>query len=112
MIEHVILDKKTKKAFGQCVRRNNKITLTKIQKLSKIYQKLVSILMISRHFYEYGYQNVLPQSTHMSTSDEKHRREPKCTKVMILLARYVQMRLHFSFFAIGFDDGQKLLITN
>ena len=44
------------------------------EKLSKKYQKLVSTSTISRHFCEYGYKNVLPQSTHMLTSDEKHRR--------------------------------------
>ena len=39
-----------------------------------MYQKLVSTSRISRHLREYGYENVWPQSTHMLTSDEKHRR--------------------------------------
>ncbi|CAF4079820.1 unnamed protein product, partial [Rotaria sordida] len=34
----------------------------------------VSTSTISRHLHKYGYKNVLPQSTHMLTSDEKQRR--------------------------------------
>ena len=32
--------------------------------------------MISRYLHEYGYKNVLPQSTHMVAPDEKYRRVP------------------------------------
>ena len=54
---------------------SNKTTLTEMQeKLSKRYSKLVSTSTISGHFHEYGYKNVLPQSTHMLTSDGKHQR--------------------------------------
>jgi transposase-like protein len=42
--------------------------------LSKMYHKSVSTSTISRHLHEYGYKNVLPQSTHILTSDEKNRR--------------------------------------
>ena len=80
-----------------------------------MYQKLVSTSTISRHLHEYGYENVLPQSTHMLTSDEKYLdvyNGPKGIKVVILLARYLHMRLHFSLFAIEFGDGQKLLVMN
>jgi queuine/archaeosine tRNA-ribosyltransferase len=44
------------------------------EKLLKIYHKSVSTSTISRHLHEYGYKNVLPQSTHILTSDEKERR--------------------------------------
>ena len=43
-------------------------------KTSKVYHKSVSTSTISRHLHEYGYRNVLPQSTYMLTSDEKERR--------------------------------------
>ena len=43
------------------------------EKLSKVYHKSVSTSTISRHLHEYGYKNVLPQSTHILTSDEKER---------------------------------------
>ena len=39
-----------------------------------MYPKLVSTSTISRHLHEDGYKNVLPQSTHILTSNEKHRR--------------------------------------
>ena len=38
-----------------------------------MYHKSVSTSTISRHLHEYGYKNVLSQSTHMLTSDEKQR---------------------------------------
>jgi cobalamin biosynthesis Co2+ chelatase CbiK len=44
------------------------------EKLSKMYHKSVSTSTISRHLHKYGYKNVLLQSTHMLTSDEKERR--------------------------------------
>ena len=44
------------------------------ENLSKMHHKSVSTSTISRHLHEYGYKNVLPQSTHMLTSDEKERR--------------------------------------
>ena len=39
-----------------------------------MYQKLVSTSTISRHLREYDYENVLPQSTHRLTYNEKRRR--------------------------------------
>ncbi|CAF4044929.1 unnamed protein product [Rotaria sp. Silwood1] len=39
-----------------------------------MHHKLVSTSTISRHLHEYGYKNVLCQSTHILTSDEKQRR--------------------------------------
>ncbi|CAF4146785.1 unnamed protein product, partial [Rotaria sordida] len=63
---------KEKKAIGQYIRNNNEITLNEIKEnSSKMHQKSVSTSTISRHLHEYGYKYVLPQSTHMLTSDEK-----------------------------------------
>ncbi|CAF4246428.1 unnamed protein product, partial [Rotaria sordida] len=65
-----VLGEKEKKAIGQYIRYNNKITLNEIkEKLSKMHHKSVSTSIISRHLHEYGYKNILPQSTHMLTSD-------------------------------------------
>ncbi|CAF5023773.1 unnamed protein product, partial [Rotaria sp. Silwood1] len=70
-----VLGRKEKKAIGQYIRYNNEITLREIKEnLSKIHQKLVSTSTISRHLHEYGYKNVLCQSTHILTSVEKQRR--------------------------------------
>jgi hypothetical protein len=44
------------------------------ENLSKMYHKSVFTSAISRHLHEYGYKNVLPQSAHILTSDEKERR--------------------------------------
>ena len=44
------------------------------ENLSKTYHVSISTSTISRHLHEYGYRNVLPQSTHMSTSNDKERR--------------------------------------
>ncbi|CAF4133170.1 unnamed protein product, partial [Rotaria sordida] len=69
-----VLGGKEKKAIGQYVRYNNEITLNKIkEKLSEMHYKSVSTSIMSRHLHEYGYKNVLPQSTHMLTSDEKQQ---------------------------------------
>ena len=71
--------------------------------------------MISRHLREYGYKNVLPQSTHMLTSNEKHRRVQWAKKHKsndFTSTIFAEMRRHFSFFAIQFGDGQKLPIMN
>ena len=59
-----VLDGREKNAIGQYIRRNNEINLKEMkEKLSKVYHKSVSASTISRHLHEYGYQNVLPQST-------------------------------------------------
>ena len=42
--------------------------------MSTIHHKSVSTSTISRDLHEYGYKNVLPQSTDMLTSDEKQQR--------------------------------------
>jgi arginine repressor len=41
------------------------------ENLLKKYHKSVSKSTISRHLHEYGYRNVLPQTTHMLTADKK-----------------------------------------
>ncbi|CAF1461875.1 unnamed protein product [Rotaria sordida] len=70
-----VLGGKEKKAIGQYIRYNNEITLNEIKEnLSKMHHKSVSTSTISRHLHKYGYKNVVPQSTHMLTSDEKQRR--------------------------------------
>jgi transposase len=70
-----VLGGKERKAIGQYIRYNNEITLREIKEnLSTMHHKSVSTSTISRHLHEYGYKNVLPQSTHILTSDEKERR--------------------------------------
>jgi transposase len=57
-----------KKATAQYIRRNNEINLSEIKdNLWKMYHKSVSTSTISRHLHQYGYKNVLPQSTHILT---------------------------------------------
>ncbi|CAF5116630.1 unnamed protein product, partial [Rotaria sp. Silwood1] len=44
------------------------------ENIPKIHHKSVSISTTTRHLHGYGYKNVLRQSTHTLTSDEKEQR--------------------------------------
>ena len=62
-------------AIGKYIRRNNEITVNEIKEnFSTRYHSSVSISTIRRHLHEYGYRNVLPNSTHMLTWNDKKRR--------------------------------------
>ncbi|CAF4011048.1 unnamed protein product, partial [Adineta steineri] len=68
-----LLNEKEKRPIGQCIRRNNEITVNEIkEKLSTTYHSLVSATTIHRHLHECGYRNILPKSTHMLMSNDKN----------------------------------------
>ena len=63
------------RAIAQYIRRDNETTLKEVkEKLSKTYQRPVSLPTISRHLRNHGYRSILPANMPMLAAEQKQHR--------------------------------------